>query len=81
MNRKFLKTALKPEIIVCIQKEIKDSLKFLRREERTDEVNQLIRELNNYSKYYPVYEETELQVGNISNIPQYKEFKELIIKF
>ena len=50
----------------------------MRREERTDEIAQLIRELNNYSKFYPTYEESSLQVGNMSNIPQYEEFKDLV---
>ena len=54
-------------------------MKVLRREERTDEIAQLIRELNNYSKYYPTYEESSLQVGNMSNIPQYEEFKDLVL--
>ena len=63
------------------QKEIKESVKILRREDRTDEVAQLIRELNNFSKFYPTYEETSLQVGNMSNIPQYEEFKDLVVAF
>ena len=54
-------------------------MKVLRREERTDEIAQLIRELNNYSKYYPTYEESSLQVGNMSNIPQYEIFKDLVL--
>ena len=61
------------------QKEIKESVKILRREERTDEIAQLIRELNNFSKFYPTYEESSLQVGNMSNIPQYEEFKDLVV--
>ena len=65
-----------------IQKGIKESVQILRREERTDEIAQLIRELNNYSKFYPTYEESSLQVGNMSNIPQYEEFKDLVtLKF
>ena len=54
-------------------------MKVLRREERTDEIAQLIRELNNYLKFYPTYEESSLQVGNMSNIPQYEEFKDLVL--
>ena len=64
-----------------IQKGIKESVQILRREERTDEIAQLIRELNNYSKFYPTYEESSLQVGNMSNIPQYEEFKDLVAMY
>lgn len=64
-----------------VKKEIKDSIKLLRREDRTDEIAQLMRELNNYLKLYPTYEENSLQVGNMSNIPQYKEFKSTLEEF